>query len=131
MKQLKKFENKEIITDTCEFRITGFNLDMLNALTKYAMMLDHVTNAQPDEQLNVDGVINTILDEGLKREIKDLIKQHGFMDMDEFIETMRDCQDGEEVHHACKYRESMKLKRAHDKILAQIPIEDKQARLPI
>ncbi len=117
--------------DTCEFKITGFNLDMLNALCKYAMMLDHVTHAEPDEQLNVDGVINTILNKGLKREIKDIIKRHGFMDIEDFIISMSGCEDGAEVAHVVRQRENSRISIEHARILSQIPVEDKQCKLPL
>ena len=121
---------REISDDTVSFRITGINMNMLQALSKYAQMLDHVTNAAEDERLNVEGVINSILNDGMTKEIKDICKRHGFIDMEDFMESMSECRDGEEVAHTCKLRESIKLKKDHDKILAHIPIDDKQCRIP-
>lgn len=114
----------------CTFKMTVSNNIKLMALAKYAMMLDWVTNAKGDECLNTDGIINLILDEGMTRRVKDIAKKHGFYDSDDFITTMSDCGDGEEVTYAVRYKERNYLQRAHDEILKHIPSDDKQKDLP-
>ncbi|MBQ8037908.1 MAG: hypothetical protein IJ268_13035 [Proteobacteria bacterium] len=114
----------------CNFRMTKGNHIKLKALAKYAMMLDWVTNAKGEDCLNTDGILNLILDEGMTRRIKDIAKKHGFYDSDDFITTMSDCGDGDEVTYAVRYKEQNYLKRAHDEILKHIPIDDKQKDLP-
>ena len=116
--------------DDCNFRMTKSNKIKLNALAKYASMLDWVTNAKGDECLNADGIINLILDEGMTRRVKDIAKKHGFYDSDDFITSMSECGDGEEVAYAVRYKEQTYLKRAHDEILSHIPCDDKQQDLP-
>ena len=114
----------------CTFPITFPNEVMLRALSKYAMMLDYVTNAKEEEQLNIDGLINSILYEGMTKRIKDLVKKHGFEDQQEFIDCMAACQDGEEVFVEVKNQEKVFYQTAHDEILAHIPMEDRQGALP-
>ncbi len=114
----------------CNFRMTTSNHIKLQALAKYAMMLDWVTNAKGEECLNTDGIINLILDEGMTRRVKDIAKKHGFYDSDDFITTMSDCGDGEEVTYAVRFKERNYLQRAHDEILKHIPGDDKQKDLP-
>lgn len=114
----------------CNFRMTISNHIKLKALAKYAMMLDYVTNAKCEECLNTDGIINLILDEGMTRRVKDIAKKHGFYDSEDFITTMDDCGDGDEVMYAVRYKEHNYLKRAHDEILKHIPSDDKQKDLP-
>jgi hypothetical protein len=114
----------------CTFPITFPNEVMLKALSKYAMMLDYVTNAKDDEKLNIDGLINSILYEGMTKRIKDLVKKHGFEDSQEFIDCMAACKDGEEVSVEVKNQEKVFYQTAHDEILAHIPMEDRQKALP-
>lgn len=125
----KKPEQPEGAFD-CSFRMTIANHIKLQALAKYAQMLDWATNATDDQRLNVDGIINLILDEGMTRRVKDIAKKHGFYDSDDFITTMGDCGDGEEVTYAVQYKERNYLKRAHDEILRHIPSDDRQKDLP-
>ncbi len=129
MKKKTQIEIREQSDEQITFQITGFNMKMLSSLCRYAQMLDHVTNAQDDEQLNTDGVINSILNDGMTKEIKDICKHHGFLDVEDFIESMAECQDGEEAAHVCRTRQNTRLKAKHDKVLAQIPIDDKQGTL--
>ena len=114
----------------CNFRMTTANHIKLKALAKYALMLDWVTNAKGEQCLTSDGIINLILDEGMTRRVKDIAKKHGFYDSDDFITTMSDCGDGEEVTYAVRYKERNYLQRAHDEILSHIPGDDKQKDLP-
>ena len=113
----------------CTFKITMGNEVQLRALSKYAQMLDFVTHATPDEQLNVDGLVNCILNEGMAKRIKELAKRHGFEDSAEFIDCMNACGDGDEVSVEIKEHERAAYQRAHDAILAHIPIEDRQMNL--
>lgn len=113
----------------CTFQITTANEIMLKALIKYSMWLDYVTAANEDEMLNVEGLINNIIAEGMQRRIKDLTKKHSFEDVEEFIDCMTCCSDGEEVASEIKSHELSFYRKTHDEILAYIPIEDKQMRL--
>ena len=115
----------------CSFEITTGNEIMLKALTKYAMMLDFITNSQADEQLNVDGLINSILADGMTKRIKELVKKHGFENTDDFISNMLNCHDGEEVNIIVKDQELKFYHKLHDEILSYIPIDNKQKTLPI
>ena len=49
------------------FKITVDNMLNLETLCKYAQMLDFVTHAKGENELNIDGVVNDILDEALSR----------------------------------------------------------------
>lgn len=111
------------------FKITAGNMLYLDTLCKYAQMLDFVTQAQGEELLNIDGVVNEILDEALSKRVKELAKKHGFIDATTFCEELDDCKDGEDV--TAKIRESERLAyvRAHERILAHIPLEDRQKNL--
>lgn len=105
------------------------NESMLDALAKYGMALDHATGAIEGELLSIDGVINMILDEGLTKKIKDLVKRHGFIDKDQFIDEALAAKDGEEFLDRIKACEAMALKVEHDKILAHMPFENTQKNL--
>ncbi len=120
----------DISIGTCTFKITGMNEKMIESFSKYAMMLDYVSHSDASEQLNIDGILNSLLDDALKRRIKDICKRHGFLDLEDFMEVMDGCQDGEEVIASIREREHESLKQAHDNILAHMPIDDKQCRLP-
>ena len=124
----KKEETDSMAFGDCTFKITTANEIMLNALSKYAMMLDYVTQSQGEDSLNVEGVINNILYNGMSRMMKDLVKRHGFESSEEFIDCMRACQDGEEVMNEIKHHECTEYQRLHDDILAHIPVEDKQTK---
>ena len=124
----KKEETDDMAFGDCTFKITTANEIMLNALSKYAMMLDFVTDSKGDNALNVEGLINSILFNGMNRMIKDLVKRHGFESSEEFIDSMRACKDGEEVSIEVKHHECEEYQRLHDDILAHIPIDDKQCK---
>lgn len=110
----------------CTFQIISDNEGMLMALSKYAMMLDYVTQAQGEEQLNVEGVINKILFDGMLKMIKELVKKHGFEDAKDFINCMIACQDGEEVANEIKHHERKDYQRQHDDILSRVPVLNPQ-----
>lgn len=111
------------------FMITGFNLDMIEALCKYAQMLDFVTASPKEEALCVDSVLNSIINDALLSNIKEKCKRHGFMDCEEFIESMRSCEDGEEVASTCRYREKVRMKTERDNIYSHTPVEDAQRKI--
>ena len=81
----------------CTFQIMPDNEAMLSSLAKFAIYLDYKTNAGQGETLNIDGLINKLLCDAMDRKIKDYVKQYGFDDKDEFMDTMIHCADGEEV----------------------------------
>ena len=124
----KKEETDSMAFGDCTFKITTANEIMLSALSKYAMMLDYVTDSKGEDTLNVEGVINNILYNGMSRMMKDLVKRHGFESSEDFIDSMRGCQCGEEVLNEIKHHECVEYQRLHDDILAHIPVEDKQTK---
>lgn len=111
------------------FKITSGNMMNLSTLCKYAQMLDFVTRAEGENQLNIDGVINEILNDALSKRVKALAKKHGFESDYDFSETLSACKDGEEVAHVIQESEREAYVRAHDEILAHIPYEDRQMKL--
>lgn len=114
----------------CTFQITTANEMMLSALSKYAQYLDYTTNAAQDEQLNIDGLINRILCASMERWIKELVKQYGFDNSDDFIDVMTHCEDGEEVSVELANHKRIALQKEHDEILAHIPMDSPQRELP-
>lgn len=123
-----KEETDKMAWGDCTFQITTPNEIMLKALTKYAMMLDYVTQAQEEEQLSVEGVINSILYNGMNKMIRELAKKHGFEDSSDFMDCMSACEDGEEVATEIKHHERSEYQRQHDDILSHVPIPDTQAK---
>ena len=114
----------------CTFQITTANEMMLSALSKYAQFLDYKTNPAPDEQLNIDGLINSILSAAMERRIKELVKQYGFDGADDFIDVMTHCEDGEEVSVELSNHARIALQKEHDEILSHIPMDSPQRELP-
>jgi hypothetical protein len=114
----------------CTFQITTANEMMLSALSKYAQYLDYTTNAAQDEQLNIDGLINRILCASMERWIKELVKQYGFDNSDDFIDVMTHCNDGEEVSVELANHKRIALQKEHDEILSHIPMDSPQRELP-
>lgn len=121
-------ETDNAISGDCTFKISTANQMLLDALIKYAMMLDLVTNAEEIERLNVDGVINSLLAEGMTKRVKDLAKRHGFDASSDFVESLNLCKDGEEVKAVVRDQELEMLKKTHDEILSHIPLEDSQKK---
>jgi transcription elongation factor Elf1 len=115
----------------CTFQITMANEVLLKALAKYSMMLDYVTHADETEQLNIEGLINAILLEGMTRRIKELAKKHCFDTQEDFIACMSSCKDGEEVAIEIRCSECNFYKKMHDEILSQIPVPDTQKKLAL
>lgn len=115
----------------CTFQITKANEVLLKALAKYSMMLDYVTHADESEQLNIEGLINAILLEGMTRRIKELAKKHCFDTQEDFIDCMSSCKDGEEVAIEIRCSECNFYKKMHDEILSQIPVPDTQKKLAL
>lgn len=113
------------------FQITTANEMMLVALIKYSQMLDLVTGAKGEEQLNVDGLINSLIAEGMTKRIKDLVKRHSFEDAQEFIESIGACNDAEEVAGEIRQHEMQFYQKTHDEILSHIPMESAQMELPL
>ena len=111
------------------FKITVDNMLNLETLCKYAQMLDFVTHAKGENELNIDGVVNDILDEALSKRVKELAKKHGFADAHDFTESLDGCKDGEEVAHVIRESEKLAIERAHDRILMHVPMEDRQKKL--
>jgi len=128
----KTIENTDAMAfDSYSFQITSGNAVMLAALTKYAQMLDFITNADESEQLNIDGLFNSIICEGMTRRIKDLVKRHSFESQEDFIDSMTYAKDGAAVAEVIKQKEMDFYQKNHDEILSHIPIEDDQKELPL
>lgn len=113
------------------FQITTANEMMLVALIKYSQMLDFVTGAKGEEMLNVDGLINSLIADGMNRRIKDLVKKHSFEDAAEFVECLGACNDAEEVFSEIKQHEMQFYQKTHDEILSHIPLDSAQMELPL
>ena len=128
-KKQTKTEAGSAARGNCTFELTVDNVIGIDVLCKYAQMLDFVTNAKGEDELNIDGVVNEILDDAITKRVKELAKKHGFIDANDLIESLDGCMDGEEVAHAIRESERMAYERAHDRILAHIPIEDRQKKL--
>lgn len=108
----------------CTFQITTANEVRLKAMSKYAMMLDYVVDADNAEKLNIDGLINSILEEGMVKRLKELSKKHGFESPEDFVESLLACQDGEETAYEIKEQERSFYQKMHDEILSHISVED-------
>lgn len=128
----KQFTDK-LNAGECTFQLTGSNDIMLRMLAKYMMMLEYVASSTGDEEskLNIDGLINYLLDEALDRTIRDIVKRHGFGGKDDFFQCISECEDGEEVRAYCEQRQNNQLLKMHNDILAQIPMDAPQQKLPI
>lgn len=128
---VKKKENTDAIAwGDYTFKITASNMVNLATLCKYAQMLDFVTNSQGEDQLSIDGVVNEILFKALDKRVKELASKHGYMYANDFIEDLSKCNDGEEVAHSLKRAENTALHVMHEKILAHVPLDEKQMKLP-
>ena len=72
-------------TGECTFQITGANDIALRVMGKYMMMLDNVASSMGgSDLLNMDGLINFLLDDALNRNIKEIVKRHGFANSSDF-----------------------------------------------
>lgn len=128
---VQKEETDQMPFGVCNFEITTANEMLLNALIKYSMMLDVVVDAKEGETLNVDGLINSLLFEGMSRRIKDLSKRHGFDDSQDFVEAMNACKDGVEAKTEILAHEHVLFQKMHNEILSHIPIDEPQKKLPL
>lgn len=116
----------------CAFALTGANDLMLRVFMKYALSLDAAAGVFDEtETLTIDGVINYLLDDALTRKTKEIIKRHGFENSSDFLDSVSACKDGAEVRAVCVDKERSAALAMRDRILEQIPIDDKQKRLPI
>lgn len=124
----KKVEETANMTwDTCPFKITADNMVLFETLCKYAQYIDFEVGI--DDHLTPDGVLNDVLDDVLTKRIKELVKKHGFTDSEDFISSLDGCKDGEEVAAAIRDAEKMAQARIHERILAHVPIEDRQLKM--
>lgn len=116
----------------CAFALTGANDLMLRVFMKSALSLDSAAGVQDDaETISIDGVINYLLDDALTRKTKEIIKRHGFENLSDFLDSISACKDGAEVRAVCVDKERASALAMRDQILEQMPIDDKQMRLPI
>ena len=116
------------------FEITESNNQKIHALILYAQMLDLVVTGDPGndmEHINADGVINELVNDITDRRIKELCKRHGFTGIEEFVDAIGSCEKASDVLAVIQNAEKFYYKRAHEQVLSQIPVEDKQARLPL
>lgn len=127
--------DKSIKSDgVCIFEITESNNKKIHALLLYAQMLDLVVTGDPCndmDHINADGVINELIDDITDRRIKELCKRHGFTGVDEFVDLVGACENGSDVLAVIQNAEKFYYKNAHRQVLSQIPVEDKQTRLPL
>lgn len=113
------------------FDISNENEIALHALTNYMQMIDKVAKANGAiESLNVDGLINYLLEDAIKRKISEIVKRHGFEDKLDFINALSLCRKVEDVELECMRREQNRLISEHALILEQIPFQDNQRSLP-
>ena len=118
----------------CSFEITENNNRKLKALLKYAEMLDYIAQKsaqEPIDSINADGVINELLDDITDKRVKALAKKHSFEDDQDFIDCLGMCENAERAFEIIQNSERAYYRKAHAKILEQIPVDDKQARLPL
>lgn len=116
----------------CTFALTGANDLMLRVFMKYALSLDAAAGiTEESETLTIDGLINYLLDDALTRKTKEIIKRHGFENLSDFLDSVSACKDGAEVRSVCVDKERSAALALRDRILEQMPIDDKQKRLPI
>lgn len=118
-----------ISIDTLQFKVSADNMRAIEALCKYAQMLDLVTNAEDDEKLSVDGVVNCLLHDASEKRLREIVKKHGFVDLDDAIQTLEDCTTADDVVAALRNAEKAAYEREHMRILAHVPIEDRQGKL--
>lgn len=129
---IKSLESTDAMSaDSISFDITMANQMMLTALAHYSDMLDYVTQARDEDKLNIDGLINSLIAEGMTKRIKDLVKRHSFDSQEEFIDVMCGCNDAEETLSEVKSHEASAYQKMHDEILSHIPVEDAQKSLPL
>lgn len=123
----KNQKNNTGVKDNGEFvfNITSSNFAMLMVMERYTMMLDYVTQSDETTVLNLDGIVNYILDNYLQKHLAGLSKKHGFQNMEEFLQSLSECRDGEEVNAVVKQHEREKYQIDHDAILAQIPVHER------
>jgi F0F1-type ATP synthase delta subunit len=122
---------ENVSKEDCTFQITFGNAIMLNALCKYSQMLDYIVSSPSEEKLDINGLLNSILAEGMTKRIKDLVKKHGFEEVNEFIDLVGGSHNEEELFALIKEQERIFYQKMHDEILSHMPIEDKQMDLPI
>lgn len=116
----------------CTFALTGANDLMLRVFMKYALSLDSAAGVSDEsETLTIDGVINYLLYDALTRKTKEIIKRHGFENLSDFLDSVSACKDGAEVREVCVDKERSAALAMRDRIIEQMPIGDKQKRLPI
>lgn len=115
--------------ESVQFRVSTDNMRYLEALCKYAQMLDLVTNAIDGERLSIDGVVNDIFSEILEKRLREIVRKHGFYDLDDAVQTLSDCADAAGVAAAVRNAEKAAYEREHSRILAHVPIEDRQGKL--
>lgn len=116
----------------CSFALTGANDMMLRVFMKYALSLDAAAGVNDEgETLTIDGVINYLLNDALTRKTKEIIKRHGFESLSDFFDLVSACKSGADVRAVCVEMERAAALAMRDRILEQIPIEDKQMSLPI
>lgn len=129
---MKRKEETDLMAfGDCTFQITAANETMLSALSKHAQFLDYQVSKKGNcEQLNLDGLVNKILYDAMKRRINELVKEFGFDDVDDFIDVMAHCADGEEVAIELDNHTFNKYQKQHDEILSHIPMDSGQKELP-
>lgn len=108
------------------FRISSENMIMLCAMVKYCQMLDYVSNADDNEKISMDGIVNSIIALHMAREFKVLAKKHGFDTVNQFTSRLIGCDDGAAVYDEIQKQEFLSLCATRNVILSHTPVESKQ-----
>lgn len=120
-----------IAFETTSFKITTANMMLFKAFQNYSKYLDLILNTRPDESVGSDtsGLFNFILESALTKELKDIQKRHGFTSFNEMVQKLIVCKSPEEVCYEIQNTELEERRRFHQRILEQIPEEDRQFKL--
>jgi len=127
----KKEPTDTIAFDSCKFNISTGNMLLFKAFQKYSMYLDDVLNVKPEESVGTDmsGLLNYLVETALTKELKDIQKKHGFENLDDMVDALYACNTPEEIYSEIHQAEMTERAKLHQKILEQIPEEDRQLKL--
>ena len=128
----KKKEPTDVIAfDSCKFNISTGNMMLFKAFQKYSMYLDAVLNVKPEESVGADisGLLNYLVETALTKELKDIQKKHGFEKLDDMVDAFNACNNADEIYSEIHQAEMTERSKLHQKILEQIPEEDRKLKL--
>lgn len=127
----QKEPTDNVTFEQATFCLSTANKMLLEAYQKYAQYLDLILDTKPDECVGNDlnGILNYLLETSLNKELKDIQKKHGFDNFQEMITNLLQCTCAEEVEAEIRTSELKAHEKTHQKILDQIPVEDRQLKL--